>query len=59
MWTIFIAGVIDADYRGNVGIVLFNHSDKDFLITKGDRVAQIICEMIVVPQVIEVKVRFF
>ena len=24
------AGVIDADYRGNVGVVLFNHADADF-----------------------------
>jgi dUTPase len=25
-----LAGVIDADYRGNVGVVLFNYSDSDF-----------------------------
>ena len=25
-----VAGVIDADYRGNVGVVLFNHNDSDF-----------------------------
>jgi len=24
------AGVVDEDYRGNVGVVLFNHSDEDF-----------------------------
>jgi len=24
------AGVIDADYRGNVGVILFNHNDSDF-----------------------------
>jgi dUTP pyrophosphatase len=24
------AGVIDEDYRGNVGVLLFNHSDVDF-----------------------------
>jgi len=27
---VFAAGVIDQDYRGNVGVVLFNFSDKDF-----------------------------
>jgi dUTP pyrophosphatase len=36
------AGVIDEDYRGNVGVVLFNVSDKPFVYQKGDRVAQLI-----------------
>lgn len=30
------AGVIDADYRGNVGVVLFNHSDVDFFGIMGE-----------------------
>ncbi|KAG2498193.1 hypothetical protein HYH03_003947 [Edaphochlamys debaryana] len=49
------AGVIDEDYRGNVGVVLFNHSDKDFEVKVGDRVAQLILERIVVPDVDEVE----
>lgn len=40
------AGVIDADYRGPVGVILFNHSDTDFKIAQGDRVAQLILEKI-------------
>jgi len=40
------AGVIDSDYRGNIGIVLYNLSSKDFIIKKGDRVAQLIFERI-------------
>lgn len=40
------AGVIDADYSGNVGVILFNHSDKDFVVNKGDRIAQLILEQI-------------
>ncbi|KAK9302136.1 hypothetical protein QLX08_005747 [Tetragonisca angustula] len=48
------AGVIDADYRGNVGIVLFNHSNEDLKIMPGDRVAQIICEKIIYPELQEV-----
>ena len=36
------AGVIDRDYRGEVGVVLFNHSDKDFTYSNGDRIAQLI-----------------
>lgn len=41
------AGVIDADYRGEVKIVLFNHSTKDFEIKAGDRIAQLVLERIV------------
>jgi len=37
-------GVIDSDYRGNVGIILFNFGDEIFEIKKGDRVAQIVFE---------------
>eukprot|EP01032_Pedospumella_encystans_P024329 gene24329-27522_t len=40
------AGVVDYDYRGNVGVVLFNHADEDFTVNKGDRVAQLILERI-------------
>jgi hypothetical protein len=36
------AGVVDYDYRGPVGIVLFNHGETDFEIKRGDRIAQLI-----------------
>ena len=49
------AGVIDRDYRGNVGILLFNFGKKKFVIKKGDRVAQIIPERIYDPQLQEVE----
>lgn len=67
------AGVIDADYRGNVGVVLFNHGDEDLkskhkletkekigshfvsgAVAKGDRIAQLVLERIVTPDVEEV-----
>ena len=35
-------GTIDADYRGEVGIILFNFSGEDFTIQRGDRIAQLI-----------------
>lgn len=40
-----LAGVIDSDYRGDIGVILYN-TDKniDFEINKGDRIAQIIFE---------------
>ncbi|KAK9811022.1 hypothetical protein WJX73_007096 [Symbiochloris irregularis] len=48
------AGVVDEDYRGNVGVVLFNHGPDDFAVKRGDRVAQLILEKIVTPDVVEV-----
>lgn len=35
-------GTIDADYRGEVGVILINLSDKDFVINPGERVAQMV-----------------
>ena len=35
-------GTIDADYRGEIGVVLINLSDSDFEINTGDRIAQMI-----------------
>ncbi|PSR73477.1 hypothetical protein PHLCEN_2v10769 [Hermanssonia centrifuga] len=49
------AGVIDADYRGIVYVLLFNLSDKDFQVEEGDRVAQLIIERIYTPDVMEVQ----
>lgn len=74
------AGVIDEDYRGPVGVVLFNHGEQDFqgsllphlrlssspivcqsepirpnnltiVVKKGDRIAQLVIEKIVTPEV--------
>lgn len=40
------AGVIDQDYRGNVGVVLLNFGNEEFVVKKGDRIAQLILERI-------------
>lgn len=44
-----LAGVIDPDYRGEVKVLLLNTSDKDFEISVGDRIAQLIFERFSVP----------
>ena len=35
-------GTIDSDYRGEVKVPLINHGDRDFAITRGDRIAQMV-----------------
>lgn len=35
-------GTIDADYRGEIGVILVNLSDKEFTVNDGDRIAQMI-----------------
>lgn len=35
-------GTIDADYRGEIGVILINFSGNDFIIKNGDRIAQIV-----------------
>ena len=45
------AGVIDQDYRGEVKVLLANHSKGDFVIKKGDRIAQLILEKYETPPI--------
>jgi dUTP pyrophosphatase len=35
-------GTIDSDYRGEIKVIIYNHSDKDFVINNNDRIAQMI-----------------
>lgn len=47
-------GTIDADYRGEVKVILINLSDADFVIKSGDRIAQLViakCEQMEVVEV--------
>ena len=40
------AGVIDADYLGNVKVLLFNRGTLDFHVSKCDRIAQLLLERV-------------
>ncbi len=40
-------GTIDADYRGEVGIILINLGDEPFIIRRGERIAQMVIKEIV------------
>ncbi|MBN1662631.1 MAG: dUTP diphosphatase [Deltaproteobacteria bacterium] len=35
-------GTIDADYRGEIGIIMINHGKEPFIVRRGDRIAQIL-----------------
>ena len=35
-------GTIDADYRGEVGVLLINLSQEDFVVNDGERIAQMV-----------------
>eukprot|EP00339_Tiarina_fusa_P004578 CAMPEP_0117047582 /NCGR_PEP_ID=MMETSP0472-20121206/32881_1 /TAXON_ID=693140 ORGANISM="Tiarina fusus, Strain LIS" /NCGR_SAMPLE_ID=MMETSP0472 /ASSEMBLY_ACC=CAM_ASM_000603 /LENGTH=111 /DNA_ID=CAMNT_0004760333 /DNA_START=40 /DNA_END=372 /DNA_ORIENTATION=- len=48
------AGVIDSDYRGNIGVILFNLGDEPFTVKTHDRIAQLIIEKISTPAVVQV-----
>jgi dUTP pyrophosphatase len=47
------AGVIDQDYRGNVGVLLFNLGDEPFVVRKGDRIAQMVVKKFESVEVVE------
>lgn len=49
-----LAGVIDASYRGEIKVILYNLGNSEFEIQKGDRIAQMIITPIVTPEFEEV-----
>jgi len=49
-------GTIDADYRGEIGVILINLSNEVFSINDGDRIAQMIVSLFEKAEWIEVEV---
>lgn len=47
-------GTIDSDYRGEIKIILFNFSQEDFVIKRGDRIAQLILAKVTIANLLEV-----
>ena len=50
-----LAGVIDAGYRGEINVVMINHSQESFRIEKGMRIAQLLVQPVVIPEIQEVE----
>lgn len=40
-------GTIDSDYRGEIGVILINHSNNEFIINNGDRIAQAVIASVI------------
>jgi dUTP pyrophosphatase len=40
-------GTVDSDYRGEIKIILFNHSNENFIINNNDRIAQMVLTPII------------
>jgi dUTP pyrophosphatase len=49
-------GTIDADYRGEIQVILMNAGTADFEIERGDRIAQLVVAPVVRPNWVEVKI---
>lgn len=48
-------GTIDNGYRGELGVTLFNHSLRSFVVSHGDRIAQLVVCPVAYPDVVEVE----
>ena len=52
-------GTIDSDYRGEIGIILINHGEEEYVVNNGDRIAQMVfcpvikCELNIVEELSE------
>ncbi len=49
-------GTIDADYRGEIQVILMNAGTADFEIERGDRIAQLVVTPVVRPNWVEVEI---
>jgi len=48
-------GTIDADYRGEVGVILINHGREPFVVARGERIAQMVVAAVVQAAPVEVE----
>lgn len=39
-------GTIDANYRGEIGVILYNASDRDYAVAPGDKIAQMVLQQV-------------
>ena len=51
-------GTVDADYRGEINVLLINHGDAPFPIRRGERIAQMVIAPVVQAQLVRGRRRF-
>lgn len=49
-------GTIDADYRGEIGVIVINHGQEPVSIARGDRIAQMVVQRVPVVEIVPVDV---
>ena len=49
-------GTIDSDYRGEIQLIVINLGDKEYTLTRGERIAQMVFSRVYQPEIIEVDV---
>lgn len=49
-------GTIDSDYRGEIKLIVINLGDKEYILKRGERVAQMVFARVLKPEIVEVQV---
>ena len=49
-------GTIDSDYRGEIKLIVINLGDKEYILKRGERIAQMVFSRVLRPEIVEVKV---
>ncbi|PKM76371.1 MAG: dUTP diphosphatase [Firmicutes bacterium HGW-Firmicutes-15] len=49
-------GTIDSDYRGEIKLIVINLGDKEYTLTRGERIAQMVFARVVKPDIFEVEI---
>jgi dUTP pyrophosphatase len=48
-------GTIDSDYRGEIKLIVINLGDKEYILKRGERIAQMVFSRVLKPEIIEVE----
>lgn len=49
-------GTIDSDYRGEIQLIVINLGDKEYILNRGERIAQMVFAKVLKPEIVEVEV---